>query len=66
MPHKLKTFITNIGFFELALAAPSIKAALEAWDSEGFLFRGCGVLRRALAGSDGGRSWKSCVFRRRN
>jgi len=31
MPRKLKTFITNIGFFEMALAAPSMKAALEAW-----------------------------------
>jgi colicin import membrane protein len=31
MPRKVKTFITNIGFFELALAAPSMKAALEAW-----------------------------------
>jgi colicin import membrane protein len=31
VPRKLKTFITNIGFFELALAAPSMKAALEAW-----------------------------------
>ena len=31
MPRKLRTFITNIGFFELALAAPSMKAALEAW-----------------------------------
>jgi colicin import membrane protein len=31
MPGKLKTFISNIGFFELALAAPSMKAALEAW-----------------------------------
>ena len=31
MPRKLKTFITNIGFFELAIAAPSMKAALEAW-----------------------------------
>jgi colicin import membrane protein len=31
MPRKLKTFITNVGFFELALAAPSMKAALEAW-----------------------------------
>jgi hypothetical protein len=31
MPRKLKTYITNIGFFELALAAPSMKAALEAW-----------------------------------
>lgn len=27
----LKTYITNLGFFELALAAPSMKAALEAW-----------------------------------
>src|ERR1700761_968640 len=31
MPRKLKTFITAIGFFELAIAAPSMKAALEAW-----------------------------------
>jgi hypothetical protein len=31
MPRKLKTYTTNLGFFELALAAPSMKAALEAW-----------------------------------
>jgi len=31
MPRKLKTFITNLGFFEMAIAAPSMKAALEAW-----------------------------------
>ena len=31
MPHALKTFITTLGFFELAIAAPSMKAALEAW-----------------------------------
>jgi hypothetical protein len=31
MARKLKTYITNLGFFELAIAAPSIKAALEAW-----------------------------------
>jgi colicin import membrane protein len=31
MPRKLKTYITNLGFFELALAAPSMKAALDAW-----------------------------------
>jgi colicin import membrane protein len=31
MPRNLKTFITNLGFFELAIAAPSMKAALEAW-----------------------------------
>jgi colicin import membrane protein len=31
MARKLKTFVTNLGFFELAIAAPSMKAALEAW-----------------------------------
>jgi colicin import membrane protein len=31
MPRKLKSFVTNLGFFELAIAAPSMKAALEAW-----------------------------------
>jgi len=30
MARKLKTYITNLGFFELAIAAPSMKAALEA------------------------------------
>jgi hypothetical protein len=29
---KLKTFVTESGFFELAVAAPSMKAALRAWD----------------------------------
>jgi hypothetical protein len=28
---KLKTYLTNLGFFELAVAAPSMKAALDAW-----------------------------------
>src|SRR5438874_13741391 len=31
MPRKLKTFVTESGFFELAVAAPSMKAALEDW-----------------------------------
>jgi hypothetical protein len=31
MPRQLKTFITNLGSFEMAIAAPSMKAALEAW-----------------------------------
>src|ERR1700750_228965 len=31
MARKLKTFVTSLGFFELAGAAPSMKAALEAW-----------------------------------
>jgi hypothetical protein len=31
MARKLKTFVTSLGFFELAVAAPSMKAALDAW-----------------------------------
>ena len=31
MPRKLKTFVTSVGFFDKAVAAPSMKAALEAW-----------------------------------
>jgi len=35
---KLKTFTTSGGFFDLAVAAPSMKAALEAWGAESNLF----------------------------
>jgi hypothetical protein len=38
MPRKLKTFTTSAGFFDLAVAAPSMKAALEAWGSTRNLF----------------------------
>ena len=38
MPRQLKTYVTSLGFFELAVAAPSMKAALEAWRSERNLF----------------------------
>ena len=31
MPRKLKTYVTSVGFFDQAIAAPSMKAALEAW-----------------------------------
>jgi hypothetical protein len=31
LPRKLRTFVTQVGFFDLAVAAPSMKAALEAW-----------------------------------
>ena len=31
MPRALKIHVTKLGFFELAIAAPSMKAALEAW-----------------------------------
>src|ERR1700753_964959 len=32
MPRNLKTYITNLAYFEMAIAAPSRKAALEAWN----------------------------------
>ena len=31
MTRKLKTYQTSLGFYDLAIAAPSMKAALEAW-----------------------------------
>jgi hypothetical protein len=39
MARKLKTYQTSIGFFDLAIAAPSMKAALEAWGSDTNLFQ---------------------------
>ena len=39
MARKLKTFTTSAGFFDLAVAAPSMKAALEAWGSRSNLFQ---------------------------
>lgn len=38
MAKQLKTFQTSIGFFDLAIAAPSMKAALEAWGADSNLF----------------------------
>jgi hypothetical protein len=35
---KLKTYQTSLGFFEQAIAAPSMKAALEAWGADSNLF----------------------------
>jgi colicin import membrane protein len=35
---KLKTYVTSLGFFDLAIAAPSMKAALQAWGSDTNLF----------------------------
>jgi colicin import membrane protein len=35
---KLKTFLTSLGFFDQAVAAPSMKAALEAWGADSNLF----------------------------
>jgi hypothetical protein len=39
MARKLKTYTTSAGFFDLAIAAPSMKAALEAWGSRSNLFQ---------------------------
>jgi colicin import membrane protein len=39
MPRKLKTYQTSVGFFDLAIAAPSMKAAAEAWGSQIDVFR---------------------------
>jgi hypothetical protein len=38
MARKLKTYRTSLGFFDLAMAAPSMKAALEAWGADSNLF----------------------------
>jgi colicin import membrane protein len=38
MVRKLKIFETSLGFFDLAIAAPSMKAALEAWGADSNLF----------------------------
>jgi colicin import membrane protein len=38
MARKLKTFQTSLGFYDLAIAAPSMNAALEAWGAGSNLF----------------------------
>jgi hypothetical protein len=38
MPRKLKTYLTAQGFYDLATAAPSMKAAPEAWEASSNLF----------------------------
>jgi hypothetical protein len=38
MVRKLKTYVTSLGFFEQAIAAPSMKAALETWGADSNLF----------------------------
>jgi hypothetical protein len=46
MPRKLKTYQTSLGFYDLAIAAPSMKAALEAWGAGSNLFHQ-GIAREA-------------------
>jgi colicin import membrane protein len=38
MARKLKTYQTSLGFHDLAIAAPSMKSALEAWGAGSNLF----------------------------
>jgi hypothetical protein len=38
MPRKLKVYVTSIGFFDLAIAVPSMKAALKVWGADSNLF----------------------------
>src|SRR4029453_12228425 len=38
MARRLKTYQTSSGFFDLAVAAPSMKAAAEAWGSRTHVF----------------------------
>jgi colicin import membrane protein len=38
MPRKLKTYLTSLHFFDRAVAAPSMKAALEGWGARSNLF----------------------------
>src|SRR5215469_13234075 len=38
MARILKTYQTSVGFYDLAIAAPSMKAALEAWGAGSNLF----------------------------
>jgi hypothetical protein len=38
MPRKLKTYQTSLGFYDLIVAAPSMKAALDAWGARSNLF----------------------------
>jgi len=38
MPRALKVFKTHIGFYDLVVAAPSMKAAAQAWDAHPRIF----------------------------
>jgi hypothetical protein len=38
MARKLKTYETSLGFFDLAIAAPSMKAALDTWGADSNLY----------------------------
>jgi hypothetical protein len=57
MARKLKTYQTSLGFFEQAIAAPSMKAALEAWGADSNSTKG--RRRRAMIRTSSPRPWRS-------
>ena len=68
MPRKLKTYQTSLGFFELAIAAPSMKAALQAWGSKSNLFhQGFAKEARdpAIIAATDGQTWRRSAARGR-
>ncbi len=58
MARKLKTYQTSLGFFDLAIAAPSMKAALEAWGADSNLFHQV-RRRKAMIRTSSPRPWQS-------
>ena len=57
MARKLKTYQTSLGFFDLAVAAPSMKAALEAWGADSNLFHQ-GAARQSEDPHSSRRQWR--------
>jgi colicin import membrane protein len=65
MPRKLKVYQTSQGFYDLAIAAPSMKAALEAWGSGRNLFhQGFASVSKEAATIDAAMSKPGVVLRR--
>jgi len=54
MARKLKTYQTSLGFFDQAIAAPSMKAALEAWGADSNLFHQGAARGERRSGRDRG------------
>jgi colicin import membrane protein len=65
MPRKLKVYQTSRGFYDLAIAAPSMKAALEAWGVASNLFhQGFASEAEDAATIDAARAKPGLVLRR--
>jgi hypothetical protein len=58
MARKLKTYQTSLGFFEQAIAAPSMKAILEAWGADSNLFHQ-GAAKESTIPTSSVRPWRS-------